>query len=424
MKGQLTESDKIARGRIMSLQDDINLLIKSLKSLQDFKYVKPNHPLPYGHMGATITEAILQAGTNYSTVVKPRVMKLLDRGEGITTDGFQDLLIREGARKVLNWEDTEKPKRIHQLTGLLSREGIQNELDLKAWMQDENNIEKLEDIRGIGNKTIDYLRILTGISTTAVDRHIFRFLMNAKIQIGTSEYDRAKSIVNETATQIGIDSSTLDYSIWSYMSTKSGQQQNRKSKEVKIDIETDRSENSRGVVDIGPYDMNKIFLCSADASPTAQKRISDQAQYFFPGAKWVGALRNTANRLSCDFFIITTAHGMVDPTQIISPYDMHINEYPDEVEAKWRTTIPAMMGTGRYKLMIFYAGGCPRDEMLSVMLPILAENKIDLLTFGGPNMYDVGKIDKVVQLLISGTSISEIMSLLKVPDRLMFYHYK
>jgi hypothetical protein len=49
MKGQLTESDKIARGRIMSLQDDINLLIKSLKSLQDFKYVKPDHPLPYGH---------------------------------------------------------------------------------------------------------------------------------------------------------------------------------------------------------------------------------------------------------------------------------------------------------------------------------------------------------------------------------------
>lgn len=115
---------------------------------------------------------------------------------------------------------------------------------------------------------------------------------------------------------------------------------------------------------------------------------------------------------------------MVDPTQIFSPYDMHINEYPAEIEAKWRTTIPAIVGTGRYRMMVFYAGGCPRDEMLSVMLPILAENKIDLLTFGRPNMYDVGKIDKVVQLLISGTSISEIMSLLKVPDRLMFYHYK
>jgi hypothetical protein len=47
--------------------------------------------------------------------------------------------------------------------------------------------------------------------------------------------------------------------------------------------------------------------------------------------------------LSCDFFIITTAHGMVDPTQIISPYDMHINKYPTEVEANWQTTIPAMV---------------------------------------------------------------------------------
>jgi len=32
-----------------------------------------------------------------------------------------------------------------------------------------------------------------------------------------------------------------------------------------------------------------------------------------------------------------------------------------------------MLGTGRYQLMVFYAGGCPRDEMLSTILPILAE---------------------------------------------------
>jgi hypothetical protein len=83
-----------------------------------------------------------------------------------------------------------------------------------------------------------------------------------------------------------------------------------------------------------------------------------------------------------------------------------------------------MVGSGRYKLMVFYAGGCPRDEMLNVMLPILAENKIDLLTFGKPNMFDVGKIEQVVHLLVNGTSISEIKSLLKVPGRLKFYQCK
>jgi hypothetical protein len=71
--------------------------------------------------------------------------------------------------------------------------------------------------------------------------------------------------------------------------------------------------------------------------------------------------------------------------------------------------------------MVFYAGGCPRDEMLRVMLPILCEQEIDLLTFGRPNMYDVGKIDEVVQLLISGTSTSKIKRILKKPERLKFY---
>jgi hypothetical protein len=115
---------------------------------------------------------------------------------------------------------------------------------------------------------------------------------------------------------------------------------------------------------------------------------------------------------------------MVNPTQLISPYDMHINEYPVEVEAKWQTTIPVMVGTGRYKLMIFYAGGCPRAEMLSVMLPILYEHGIDLLTFGRPNMYDVDRIEYIFHMLVKGTSISELKHRLKVPERLEFYPCK
>lgn len=138
------------------------------------------------------------------------------------------------------------------------------------------------------------------------------------------------------------------------------------------------------------------------------RKESGQAQYFFPGAKWVGAFRNSADYLNCDFFIITTGHGLVHPNQEISPYDMHVRKYHDEVEAKWRLTIPVLIGTGNYKLMIFYAGGCPRDEMLKAMLPILGENGIDLLTFGRPNMFDVNKIEKIFKMLVIGTSIPEI----------------
>lgn len=408
----------------MSMHDDITLLIKYLRSLPDFKYTKTDHPLPYGNMGATITEAILQAGIDFLNVVQPRVAVLLERSDTVTTDDFYDLLIQEGARSILSWDDTKKPKRIFRLTDFLSQEGIQTELELKTWMQDDGNIQKLISISGIGNKTVDYLRILTGISTTAVDRHILKFLKNAGINIDASEYGRARSIVNETSVKMGIDASSLDYSIWSYMSTKSGPQEATKSEEKKVSYEISRKKHETSTVEIGPYNMEKIFLCSADASPSSQKRESGQAQYFFPKAKWVGALRNTAKRLNCDFFIITTAHGMVTPTEIISPYDMHVNKYPVEVEAIWRRTMPEMLGAGRFKLMIFYAGGCPRDEMLTIMLPILLEHSIDLLTFGRPNMVDVNKIEDIFHMLVNGTSGSDLKSILKEPERFKFYPCK
>jgi len=52
---------------------------------------------------------------------------------------------------------------------------------------------------------------------------------------------------------------------------------------------------------IGPYHSHEMVLCSADAGPGSQNRQSDQAQFFFPNAKWVGALRNAAQRLHCVF---------------------------------------------------------------------------------------------------------------------------
>jgi hypothetical protein len=316
-------------------------MIRHIETLHDFELSKPELQTPYENMGATITDAILQAGTKWATVVKPRLISLLALEDARTTDGFLKLLIRDGAPSVLNWEHTEKPKRIFQLAILLSNERVQSELELKVWLQKDHNIEKLKQISGIGNKTVDYLRILSGISAVAVDRHLFRFLQKAGINIGTNEYKRAREIVAETAVQMKIDQSIIDHSIWAYMSQKSKPEHG--CEQTTIPKEPMNFGTDEGNPKIGPYNIHEIVLCSADASPTAQKNNPDQAQYFFPKAKWVGALRNTADRLSCDFFIITTAHGMVDPTQIISPYDMHINKYPTEVEANWQTTIPAMV---------------------------------------------------------------------------------
>jgi len=54
----------------MTIDEKVDLLIQHIKNHEDFKIVQPEYP--YNHMGMTITEAILQAGTNGETVVKGR----------------------------------------------------------------------------------------------------------------------------------------------------------------------------------------------------------------------------------------------------------------------------------------------------------------------------------------------------------------
>jgi hypothetical protein len=61
-----------------------------------------------------------------------------------------------------------------------------------------------------------------------------------------------------------------------------------------------------------------------------------------------------------------------------------------------------------------------RDSYLNILRPILRSYAVWILTFGKPNMFDVGHIDRIVNLLTNGknTKLSDIRSLLKVPQRL------
>jgi hypothetical protein len=172
---------------------------------------------------------------------------------------------------------------------------------------------------------------------------------------------------------------------------------------------------------IGPYPKSKIVLCSADASPDSQRGQPGEAAYFFPRGRWVGTLRNAAERLGCRFVILTTAHGMVDPDDVIDHYDVAIGKHVLRVTEKWRETIPRLLANLSGGLLVFYSGGCPREEYIDVSKPILHAQGVSLITFGRPNAYDIGKIDEFVVLLMKGAFPSELMSILRCPDRLEFY---
>jgi hypothetical protein len=175
-----------------------------------------------------------------------------------------------------------------------------------------------------------------------------------------------------------------------------------------------------GKIEIGPFPLERIVLCSSDAGPGSQQITAHQAAQFFPGAKWVGRVRNAAARLGTRFFILTTGHGLVAPDQVITPYDVHISTHQAQVEDCWRQTIPPLIDSERCDIVVFYAGGCPRDPYIELLRPILHQQGVSLIAFGKPNMYDSNKIEPFVELLAKGTSTNELRSTLRKPDRLLF----
>lgn len=172
---------------------------------------------------------------------------------------------------------------------------------------------------------------------------------------------------------------------------------------------------------IGPVPKRRLVLCSADASPDAQRSQPDRAGYFFPDGRWVGAMRNAADALSVRFVVLTTGYGLVNPDEVLEKYDKHIDPYRAFVTEKWRKTAPLLLGKSQYDLMLFYAGGCPRDKYLKVLKPVLHSIGTSLITFGRPNMYDIGKAGTVARMLINGTSLDKLRTILRYPAKLEYY---
>jgi endonuclease III-like uncharacterized protein len=201
----------------MSGESKARILSYYISSLKDFTFVDPE-PL-HKHMGAIIADAILQSGLNFETVVKPRVQKLLiNYPEAATTSGFLKLIEKLRPETILDWRHPEKPFRVLEVTRLFASEDVENEHELKNWLEQRQNVAKLDSIKGVGRKTIDYFRLLSGTSTVAVDRHMLNFLKKAGIKV--KGYDEAKAVINCAADLMGKDRSELDQSIWSYMSKK------------------------------------------------------------------------------------------------------------------------------------------------------------------------------------------------------------
>src|SRR5208337_4266449 len=181
----------------------------------------------YHHMGATLADAVLQRGIDYKSVVEPRIKRLLAAySEATTTSAFARVVAELGAAQVLDWSEGQKPQTMTALIKLLLENGVETEDELKAWLERPDNIRLIQRIKGIKDKTADYLQILVGIQTLAVDMHLFGFLAEAGVP--TSNYAEAHKILRETAALIGVEPAKLDHSIWRYRSERPAKRRSAK----------------------------------------------------------------------------------------------------------------------------------------------------------------------------------------------------
>lgn len=193
-------------------------LIEFINSLDNFEYLSSLDG-NYDHMGATIVDGVLQSGLNYKTIVKPRVMSVLTNyPKQKKTSSFKKICTEKGIKNIISWKNDRKPDLIITLLSFLEAEKIETCCQFSNWLNQEKNTIKLQKIKGIGPKTVDYFKILVGQESIAVDIHLKHFVQMAGISL--SSYDEIKKLITDVATHLKIKPSMLDHSIWNYMSEK------------------------------------------------------------------------------------------------------------------------------------------------------------------------------------------------------------
>ncbi len=153
----------------MSPDDAATRLVEYIQSLPNFVYDEVGDS--YGHIGATIADAVLQARRDYESYVTPRTKRIMKNWPRETTvTALLDLLKSIPAAEFLNCKDSEtsrswlgrRVERFCAILQLLKQEEIESEADLRAWLVKDSNLPKLHAIKGVGPKTVDYLKILVG----------------------------------------------------------------------------------------------------------------------------------------------------------------------------------------------------------------------------------------------------------------------
>lgn len=177
----------------------------------------------YQHMGAVLADSVLQAGLNYSKVVKPRIASILKTfPHATTTDILIGVIEQEGSPKFLQWKHREKVSRFDSLIAFMAEAKIDSTSELSRALRDESFRINIKRVRGVGPKTVDYMACLVGVDCIAVDRHIRGFAELAGLE--DDSYDYLREVFSFAADLLSISRREFDASIWHYQSEQNTRQ--------------------------------------------------------------------------------------------------------------------------------------------------------------------------------------------------------
>jgi hypothetical protein len=135
------------------------------------------------HLGAVLADSVLQAGLNYTTVVRPRVLSILqDHPDRYTISSLASLIQEGETGAFLNWRHHEKLSRFEALVIFLQKWGVEDVRDLRLGLASDEFCDAIQTINGIGPKTVDYMACLVGIDSIAVDRHVRTFAKTVGVE--------------------------------------------------------------------------------------------------------------------------------------------------------------------------------------------------------------------------------------------------
>lgn len=170
------------------------------------------------HIGALITDSVLQRRQKYKATVYPRVQALVEEWpDAATTSGFRARINQGGLSDIIRWNGQQRLQQIEDMVAVFDALEIEDVETLHKRLQPGPKRDEfrtvLRKVRHVGPKTVDYMDILAGVETgTAVDSRIKKHMKSAGVSNLT--YSHVQGVMRKAADLRKWRHGDLDAALW------------------------------------------------------------------------------------------------------------------------------------------------------------------------------------------------------------------